>query len=135
LVSVVGGSATAAVLGMMLVLSWLWRGWRDEDARVALRNKLLADRARALAEGRIEDADFANRALAALKALALALTLAAAGGCATGKPEGFTGPLIVGQRVHLLDQGAQITVPDLIPPARQWLLMDDVAADRMFSEQ
>jgi hypothetical protein len=45
-------------------------------------------------------------------------------GCAT--PPAPQQPLIIGQRVLVPDPSTTINVPPLIPPAKQWYLVDDV---------
>ncbi|MEI8244015.1 MAG: hypothetical protein WCI17_12160 [bacterium] len=63
-----------------------------------------------------------------MKHLCVLLSLCAlcvlAPGCAT--TSATRQPLIIGQRVLAPDPGQTITIPPLLPPARQWYLVDDI---------
>lgn len=48
-------------------------------------------------------------------------------GCAHTKPKTQQQVLIVGERINIVKPGSDIKVPDLIPPAKTWYLLDNVA--------
>ena len=66
-------------------------------------------------------------AMAAILALAAGAVVIA--GCASGAPsrrsDASPHVLVVGERVRVVHAGETITVPQPVPPARQWYLVDD----------
>ena len=55
------------------------------------------------------------------------LSVMALCGCAHTRPKTQQQVLIVGERINLVKPGSDIKVPELIPPAKVWYLLDNVA--------
>lgn len=121
------GWATVAVMVIGGIIAWIARAWRAKDERSDEVRQLMADRRKALAEGRITDAVRINRQIRALLGLCVAVVMLAAGGCRTVTPE----PLVIGERIYMPAPGETLTIPPLVDPAQKWYLVDDVALDAM----
>ena len=79
-----------------------------------------------LADGRITDAGAAQARRRTLPPLCFICSLLLGlSGCATAQGPA-AGPLVVGERIYKPKPGEVLTVPALLPPARQWYLVDDV---------
>lgn len=57
----------------------------------------------------------------------LSAVILAASGCANTKSRPQQQVLVIGERIHVLEPGSDLKVPQLVPPARKWYLVDDVA--------
>jgi hypothetical protein len=57
-------------------------------------------------------------AVAAIAALSLA------SGCLGGKPK--TEFVVIGERINIVEPGQTVVVPELVPPAKKWYLVDNV---------
>lgn len=57
----------------------------------------------------------------------LAIAILMAAGCSTTGKKKQTEVLVIGERIHVLEPGSDVRVPQLVPPARKWYLVDDVA--------
>jgi len=84
----------------------------------------------ALAEGRIQDANYWNKKLAQLSAVVVLLLFLA--GCSLGCSSTGTNPqpiipqyVIIGERINKVNPGDVIKIPPLSLPAKQWYLVDD----------
>lgn len=44
----------------------------------------------------------------------------------SGHEHEFKGPLVIGERINTVNAGETIKVPELVPPAKTWYLVDDV---------
>ena len=119
---------------------------RRREASDKLWSEIVDTRRRlsdALAEGRVSDAAFLRKKLDGLlrdyrrgvrSGMPLAVPAVAAissvllSGCLSGRrgDDGSHSVFVLGDRVMLADPGSEIVIPDLIPPARQWYIVDDV---------
>ena len=70
-----------------------------------------------------------RRGVSPLHAVLLASVLMT--GCMTAKSKPSDVVLVNGDRVLLLNPGQEIVVPDLIPPAKRWYLMDNVGMQHL----
>ena len=131
-----------------------WLSGKSED-RKALWSDIESVRTRlaeALAAGRISDAAFLKKELDRLMKqysrqvardigearsarggtngaamTALAIILFTCQGCISGKSKAKpTGPLVVGERVLVVEPGSTVEVPALSEPASRWYLIDDI---------
>ena len=57
----------------------------------------------------------------------IAAIAATTAGCSTTGRKKQTEVLVIGERIHVLEPGSDVSVPQLVPPARKWYLVDDVA--------
>lgn len=119
------GWATVAVMVIGGIIALIARAWRNRDERSDEVRQLMADRRKALAEGRITDAARLNRQIRALLGLVIVAILLS--GCHTVTP----GPLVIGERIYMPSAGETLTIPPLVDPAQRWYLVDDVALDAM----
>lgn len=55
--------------------------------------------------------------------LVLMLTL---GGCSSSKENPYNQPAVIGERLFIVKPNTKVDVPELMPPARKWYLVDDV---------
>lgn len=55
------------------------------------------------------------------------MAISAFTGCAHTKGKTQQQTLIIGERIHILQPGSKIDVPELMPPAKVWYLLDNIA--------
>lgn len=141
--AIVAAIAAAALAVKAWASARLWKVEKERkdadraDAAAQDAATLGHEVSRALAEGRVTDAaalrrrwDAARRSGALLAAFAILAAVALPAGCvarrtadsATAAPE----VIVLRERVWPVAEGETLTVPMLLPPARQWYLVDDV---------
>lgn len=134
-------SATASVFSFLLELLRAIMGFfrnrndrKDElEEQIRLKEQALSE---AIQQGRITDAGILRQELERLKAqrglsasaaaghmVVLAACLLCTGCFSTKKPANV---VVVGERINIVKPGDDLTVPQLIPPAKTWYLVDDV---------
>lgn len=80
----------------------------------------------ALASGRVQDAAYWRRKLAILTSTLSMMLLFLMTGCVTPAPQPQITPVVVlGERINKVKPGQTVVVPPLVPPAKQWYLVDD----------
>ena len=81
---------------------------------------------KALSEGRVQDAAYWMQKLKQLTGVAVLLAILMLQGCLTPPPPPVTPQVIViGERINKVKPGDSVKVPPLLPPAKQWYLVDD----------
>lgn len=130
-----GPSVVGAICAVVMALVGLFREWRKglSDGRADAKRRIDAVQEAlnlALEEGRVSDAqrlqedlrrlwDEYRRMVPAVVAAALLCS-----GCLHG---GTEQDIVVGDRISVVRPGTTVVVPDPVPPARTWYLMDDLA--------
>ena len=98
-------------------------------------DNLKQDQKKALQEGRISDAASIAREIEQLYKKfnkiglfsCLAICCLMFFGCKSEKVnQEFNTPLIIGERVRIVESGKTMKIPQLNPPAKKWYLVDDV---------
>lgn len=124
------GSVCAVILAVIGFFRDLMR--RRDDGRKELKQRIddMQDALNlALEEGRITDAQRLQRELSALweryrRVVAVAAASLLLCGCITrGRHDGY---IVIGERINIVEPGQQLVVPDLVPPAKKWYLVDNV---------
>ena len=131
-----------AILAVVLAVIGFFREWRRDrnDDRKAMKQRIdeLQDALNlALEEGRVTDAGRLQKELnemwekyrkvGSAKAGAVVAAVSAsllAQGCFTKGPD--TEFVVIGERINIVEPGQTVVVPELVPPAKKWYLVDNV---------
>jgi hypothetical protein len=128
--SVLGG-----ICAVILAVVGFFREWRKyrTDGKRELKERIDAVQAAlnlALEDGRITDAQRLQRELTSLwcryrrtAVIASVLLASLCSGCLSGKPSQY---IVIGERINIVEPGQEIVVPNLLPPAKKWYLVDNV---------
>ena len=99
-----------------------------KEAKDTMRVDLMKERAVAIAEARLDDAEFLTRQINRLVCVLCLLGVLAIQGCRTVPAPT---PVTFGQRAIQVEPGQVLTVPPLSSPALTWFLMDNLAVERL----
>lgn len=133
-------STTSEVLGILKQLLGFFvsrsdRKLKKQDDIMDKIDNLKQDQKKALQEGRISDAASIAREIEQLYKKfnkiglfsCLAICCLMFFGCKSEKVnQEFNTPLIIGERVRIVESGKTMKIPQLNPPAKKWYLVDDV---------
>lgn len=130
-----GTSVLGGICAVILAIIGFFRDWRKyrSDGRQELKERIDAVQSAlnlALEEGRVTDAHrlqlelrdlwekYRKSAVVAAFVLCLLCT-----GCISRRHDPY---IVIGERINVVEPGQEIVVPDLLPPAKKWYLVDNV---------
>ena len=130
-----GTSVFGGICAVILAIIGFFRDWRKyrSDGRQELKERIDAVQSAlnlALEEGRVTDAHrlqlelrdlwekYRKSAVVAASVLCLLCT-----GCISRRHDPY---IVIGERINIVEPGQEIVVPELIPPAKKWYLVDNV---------
>lgn len=130
-----GTSVLGGICAVILAIIGFFRDWRKyrSDGRQELKERIDAVQSAlnlALEEGRVTDAHrlqlelrdlwekYRKSAVVAASVLCLLCT-----GCISRRHDPY---IVIGERINVVEPGQEIVVPDLLPPAKKWYLVDNV---------
>lgn len=128
-------SIFGGICAVVLSIIGFFREWRKYKADDKQKLKQKIDSVQdalnlALEDGRITDAQRLQKELTSLwgkyrKTVAVAVSAMCllCSGCLSPKKDPY---IIIGERINIVEPGKTIVVPDLVPPAKKWYLVDNV---------
>ena len=132
--------ASGAVLEIIKdIFSWLVPAIstrrQRKDAILLRIEEAKANQGKALHEGRVTDAAAYGQEVKNLyeklnhigwfSCLLFCLLLTGCTGCSSSKPK-INAPAVLGERIFIVKPNTTVEVPELVPPARKWYLVDDI---------
>lgn len=96
----------------------------EEALRLALENGMITDAQRLSRRLERLRQRFGSRVVALCSVLLLSLT-----GCGSLRSDKKVEYVVVGERISIVEPGQVVTVPELIPPAKQWYMVDNVGLE------
>lgn len=136
------GVIGAVILAILALVSRNAKRREDKDAELERQISEAEEALRlALEEGRLTDAKAlsdrlydlrkklgAGRRVPPVRLMCVLAALACAAGCSSSPKKGPE-YIVIGERVNILEPGQVITVPELVPPAKKWYMVDNVGLE------